>query len=738
MANEIDFLTSVNCAAGVLSPDTLRLHLDYLREQLRQRTRLLSSNGYGIIDSSDPKYNASSTTTKALWPVLASTGDYSQVTVYPGRAVTPVGDILELTSSTTVTIPGVYPGDVSLILAVYSDDDSGTRALTMDGQVVDVGTVVMTTITAVLRSTYEAYSDSDLQNMIVLGTVLWSDSTAPTLYTDYSQDYTWNRPWFSAYDVKHRNAVGTGTITDTNPHGLGLNDLAVGRLALYDQLTSSGMILSKDTSTPGIPGYLCVDEFATDSILTDSNGKATEDSWFSAPGRYYVKLSAIPNCVHGARLKSDTTVEYAIDWVKGTNIVLLVVNLKPASTIQIYYSRSEAGSISSSDSTSVTFTQCGSDELVVVNGTAKTNLLRLTATVRKYGSVPRELSFIAGTSGQIYVDPTVVLAFTELLLSANTVLAPDVSLPTAGKIGVGIVDLSTLSTTSAYFNVTGTNTSGETVDEIVSFDSSTWSTTDVPADYENSQQVHWTSQVFATLVSVTPLNTTTYPMTDVGSAKFIVFLKQDQALVKTAKLATAFWDGTAMTKLCDARRVLPVVKDGWYGYTSLHQASESIVGIDDILGTGNNSQLIVAEDFAQPLYLQSYTVEWDGTGKLDVPLINANLSSSSTIMRCYRSRAIPLKVSDSDLCRVVVMLFGGDPDVNVLGSVRAVYRKKDGTSAEAVFVPFTTDGTGSLFVGFVNVHWDSMAFVISGRCHGFAAYYVRPTVVDSTYVVVPV
>ena len=737
MATEIDFLTSVNCAAGVLSPDTLRLHLDYLREQLRQRTRLLSNNGYGIIDSSDPRYNASSTTTKSLWPVFASTTDYSQVTVYPGRAVTPVGDILELTDSITITIPGVYTGDVSLILAVYSDDDSGTNALTMDGQIVDVGTVGTTTVKAVLDSTYASYSDSDLQNMVVLGTVLWSDSTSPILYTDYSNGYTWNRPWFSAYDTKHRNSIGTGTVTSTNPHGLGLNDLAVGRLALYDQLTSSGMVLSKDTSTPGIPGYLCVDEFATGSILTDSNGTVTEDSWFSAPGRYYVKLSAIPNCVHGARLKSDTSVEYAIDWIAGTNLVLLVVNLKPTSTIQIYYSRSDVGSIASSDSTSVTFTQCASNELVIVNGTAKTNLLRLTATVRKYGAVPRELSFIAGTSGQIYVDPTVVLAFTELALSANTALTPDVSLPTAGTIGIGIVDLSAISTTSAYFQVTGVDTAGDTVSEIVSFDYSTWSATDVPADYENSQQVHWTSQVFTSLTSVTPLNTTTNPMADVGSAKFIVFLRQDQALVKTAKLATAFWDGTAMTKLRDARRVLPAVRDGWYGYTSLHQASESIIGIDDVLGTGNNSQLIVAEDFAQPLYLQSYSVDWDGTGKLDVPVINANLSRSSTIMRCYRSRAIPLKVSDSDLCRVVVMLFGGDPDVNVLGAVRAVYRKKDGTSAEAVFVPFTTDGTGSLFVGFVNVHWDSLAFVISGRSHGFAAYYVRPTVVDSTYIVSP-
>ena len=87
---------------------------------------------------------------------------------------------------------------------------------------------------------------------------------------------------------------------------------------------------------------------------------------------------------------------------------------------------------------------------------------------------------------------------------------------------------------------------------------------------------------------------------------------------------------------------------------------------------------------------------------------------------------------------IVVLLFGGDPAVNEEGTVRIVYRTNGGARAEAVLVPFATDGSGSLFVGFVQAHWDSVAFVISGKCHGFAAYIVRPTVIQSQYIVVPV
>jgi hypothetical protein len=522
----------------------------------------------------------------------------------------------------------------------------------------------------------------------------------------------------------------------SNPHGLGLNDLAVGRLTIYDQLTSSGMILSKDLSTPGIPGYFCLDQITPDMIKTDVNGDVTAVSWFSRPGRYYIQLSAMPNSIHG--VVDANGVEYAVDWIKGTNVLLLVIDQKPTVQLNAYYTRSNAGSISKADGTSVTFTQCSDYELVIVGGQAKTAINRLTAPVRQYGDVPRELIFQVGASGQVYVDPTIVVPFTDLALSANQKIPSDIKLPSYGHVGIAMVDLPKLSTTVAYFLVEGIDVNGSDLSEIVYFTASNWDAPDPEPDFESPTQVHYTTNVYATFTGVTPLDTEDRSMIDVGNAKFAVFLKQDQARAKTVRLATAFWDGKSLRRLLDARRLLPVVRDGWYGYTSLHQAAEAIPGIDEALGVGNGSLLIASEDFAQTNYLAVQSVEWDGSGLLNVPVIDQNLSNSDKILRCYRSRTIPMKVGDADWTRLVVVLFGGDPNVNIYGAVRVVYRDRVGNRVEGVLKTFAQDGSGTAFVGFVNAPWNSVSFVISGKCHGYAAYFVRPSTVDQQYVIEPV
>lgn len=731
-----DLLASINCAPGVLSPDTLSRHLSFLKEALRERTRILSNNGFGIIDSSDPRYDNSSSI-KPLW-VAAQADDYSKIVVYPGRAVTPNGDVVELVEPTTVSIPGTYRGAESVIIIQYEEVPSGYNSLTIDGQIVDIGAVSQAGVSSILVSSYEALTQDELDNIVVLGTVLWSDSAAPALYTDDSNGYFWNRPWFSSADTVHRSMVGSGNVSEVNPHGTGLNDLSVGRLTIYDQLTSTGMILSKDLSTPGIPGYLCVDQVTADSILIDTNGDVTSVSWFSRPGRFYVKLSAVPNCIHGVVDSNGT--EIAVEWIKGTTVVMLLVNVKPTNVLSVYYTRSDAGSISRSDTTNVTFNQCSQDELVIVGGQAKTAISRLSAPVRRYGNVPRELSFQIGSSGQVYIDPTIVVPFTEVTLAANQKIPGDIKIPSQGHIGVSIDNLgqSFMNTTLISFLIEGTDPSGSDISEVLVFDKNNWDFPLIPADYENPLQVHYTTKVFASFHGVTALDTSDYPMTDVNNAIFAVLIKQDPALSKTARLATAFWDGQSMQKLVDARRVLPVVRDGWYGYTSLHQASEAIPGIDDALGEGNSAQLVFAEDFAQPTCLAAHTVEWDGSGLLSVPVIDPALANSSSVLRCYRSRQIPLKVGDADWTRVVVNLFGSDSAVNKYGSVRIVYGDRVGNRGEAVLKPFDRDGSGTVFVGFVNTPWNSISVVVSGKCHGFAAYFVRPSTVDQNYVLVPV
>lgn len=158
-------------------------------------------------------------------------------------------------------------------------------------------------------------------------------------------------------------------------------------------------------------------------------------------------------------------------------------------------------------------------------------------------------------------------------------------------------------------------------------------------------------------------------------------------------------------------------------------------GIDNVLGVGPRAQLIVAEDFEQPNIIAGDTVEWDGRGELNVPVIDPNVSNSNHIVRCYRSRQIGLKVNPAEWTKIVVVLFNADSRISKYGAVRIVLQRANGSRGEAVLKAFDDDQTGSIFVGFVSASWESVGFVISGHCRGFAAYFVRPELNIADYYV---
>lgn len=731
--NDPSLLSTLNTAAGVLTPDALSRHLSYLTESLRERTRFMSNNGYGIVDALNPKYNDSGSA-RPLWPVL-NAGDYSKVTVYPGSAVTPRGDVITLNEAVTVTLTGISRGSETLVYAQYTEVQTDEIALTTDGQTMSVGFEPKTIVsTALLNEYYDSnlFTGDVLDRTVVLGVVIWSDSDVPLLLTDTSNGYSWNRPWFSACDIEHRSYIGSGTPTVSNPHGLGLNDLAVGRLKPYDQLTNSGMILSMAKSVPGIAGSICSDVFAPTSIKLDTNGEITKRSWFSRPGRLYVELTALPNVIFRAYVGDQ---EIAIDWIAGTRFVLLCLDSRPSSDLTITYCRTATGAVQKYDNTSIVFSAVADDDIVITGGLAKNALLRTTVPVRKYGSVPRQLTFHAAANGQVYVDPTIVMAFTEVLQSANVRYEIDTSIPSPGRVGIALTDMPANPAATVSFKVEGTDADGVAQEEVLTFDYSSWTDTAVPADYEEPKQVHFSDKIYASVDAVTALDTAEYGMDNVGAALFAVLLKQEATYAKTAQLASAFWDGTKLTNVVDERRVLTVVRDGKHGYTSVHQAAEVMPGIDNVLGVGERAQLVVAEDFLQPTVIAADTIDWDGRGELNTPVIDPKLAYSDLVERCYRSRQIPLRVNPAEWTRLVVVLFGANQDYTKKGAVRIVLRRANGDRAEAVLVPFEDDNTGSLFAGFVNGAWESVAFVISGRCRGFAAYFVHPTNVDSQYVV---
>lgn len=726
-------LATLNCDFSVLSSDNLAQHLTFLKDSLRLRTQLLAANGYGIVDSEDPRMLLSDEV-KPLWPTFSAAG-YSIIDVSPGMAVTPNGDVIELTESTQVVVAGLSDNIESVIMLQYQETDSKTIGYSSDGISVAVGQEARTVLVSITKLEYldpNVTTADVLANSVVLGVIQWSNTEAPVIYTTQNSGYTWNRPWFSATDVEHRNRVGTGEVTSTNPHGTSVSDLAAGSgMHVYDHLTSSGMVLSRDSSVPGVPGALCYDTFDGSTILQDNTSTKTTGSWFSGFGVYYVELSQYPNVVHKAMDGAGN--EIALDWIRGTRICVLVTDMAVTS-LTVHYTSTPSLSVSSVSQSTIMFKQVVSPDLAISEGQAVTAALIPTVPLRKYSLVPREITFKLSAAGQVFADPNVILASRSVSGSAGVTLALGATLPVPGVVGVGLMGLPSLVSSACAFVITGVDVDGNSISDTLYFDNTNWSDCGaVPVTSEIPQQVQYTISVYASVTSIQVPNQGGYAAVDTGSANFIVLARADYANAKTTRLASGFWDGTALVNLRDTRRIFPVARDGIYGYGSLQQSAEVIPGVNNVLGLGNRAQLVAAEDFAQPMLLDATTVTWDGLGDLDVPVITEDTPSSDKILRCYRSRAIPLPVDPAIPLRLVVVLFGADPGVNTFGSVRVVGVHRSGRSKEGIMVPAVDDNTGSVFIGYDTLAWSSVSIVISGRCRGFAAYFIRPVDTDSTY-----
>lgn len=729
-------LASLNCDFSVLSADNLNAHLQFLKDALRVRTQLLSNMGGGIVDIEDPQLIVQSTI-KPLWPTF-SPDSYTTVNVSSGRAVTKAGNVVELSDySTPVSVAGTNGTVESVILLQYIEEDSGEIGYSSDGVAVDVGRVAVARLSSMSKTDFlnpTIMTTDILDDTIVLGVVQWSETVAPVIYTTQASGYVWNRPWFTPVDVQHRSQVGTGVVSSTNPHGIGINDLAAGAGShVYDHLTSSGMIWSKDSSVPGISGSLCYDEFADADIQRDNTGTKTASSWFSGFGTLFVELSQYPNVVHKAF--DQTGNEIAVDYIKGTRMCVLVTDTVPTK-VTVYYTATTSLSISSVTQNAITFRQVQTPDIVITQGQARTTVLLPTVPLRKYSTVPREIVFKMSTAGQVFADPSVVLASRGVAESAGDPILFTSTLPVPGVVGVGLMGLPRLAASYCAFIISGLDLAGAHVTETLYFDNTNYVDAGaVPAESEAPLQVQYTQQVFTLVTGVQIPATGDTAYESVGTATFIMLSRADYANAKTAILAAGFWDGLKLTNIRDTRRILPVVRDGYYGYGSLVQASEVVPGVNNVLGVGGRAQLLIAEDFAQPMFLDATSTTWDGLGHLDVPVIPSSLAVSDKILRCYRSRALPMRVDPAAPLRIIVTLFGADSVTNTLGCVRIVGLNRSGRVAEAIAVPAIDDNTGSVFVAFDTVPWTSVAFVISGRCSGFAAYFLRPESTEPNYFV---
>jgi len=729
---------TINPDSEALDSDKLSEHLQMLNEEVLIRSRLICSDNFGVISTTDPKiYNASSI--NPLWVALL--GQYA-CTVASGSAITKSGKLVTLGSASEVTLVSLVEGAYNVVFLQSELVSDSEHVMSSTGEQSITGSHYETHLKCLDLSSYNSMSVGSRENTCILAFVVFSASGNKLVLS--STYYTELRPWFSSVDREHRSRIGSGDVTETNTHGLGLNDLSSGGVKLYSQLTSTGMILSKDSSISGMPGYLCFDEYSATDIKVDNTGEVTKRSFFTGVGVYYLELNIYPNTICSVLGPADSQgnrYEYAVDHISGTRILVFYSSVRPGA-VSVYYTRSPTLSIVSETPSSLSFAQVDNQELVVASGEALSAVKNTSIFVRKYSGIPVNLRVQVTSSGELVLDPKVVLSAkrpNEISLVKQYV---NLEFTSPCYVGIGASKLGDASDLNVAVKLTGIDNQGLAAEEVLEFDQTTWAdTVDVVGTSENYKQIKYTSTSWKSLVSVEVVNDSTYPLVSCDPSGYIqAYAKLDPAKHKNTLIATAFWNGRELKRLEDVRRILPSIRDGFYGNTPITNIGELVAGVSEIFTSQDMArqriQVVASEDFQEPKYLNAPTVIWQGRGILDVDPLPETVVDSSLYTNVYRSRNIPLRKMPQDNLGLVVVLYNVDSTRINNGSVRVVVRD-DTVTSECALKLYANDYTKRTFIGYFTKNWKSVSFVISGKCQGFAAYYVNPTNFDTNLVVVP-
>lgn len=727
-----------NFRNAVLAPDMVATAFDAVDADLKDAIQVVTAgDGTGIVATAEPSASGS-----PLW-VSPVTDKPLLWDVSPGTAVTASGRFLTTTDIVQVSLVSIEQDAVNLVIIRPVSTPLGHYVVSSVGDVVDAGELETAEIGCItleaytnLRSTANSsvLGDINYEDIVVLGVIVWDISAGPIRYTAPTTEYPWLRPWFSAVDVTHRSKLGTGTVTDTNPHGLSLADLLLGESPIYDHLTSSGMLMSRDYSTTGIPGIYCYQRFLQDAVKIDNSGEITKESPYGGLGARYVLLNSYPNTIASIH-KVGTKREMCGSVIPRSNIVVFAREESINDSIDVWFYKTDSLSVTSSAQTSVTFSTMVNSDLVITKGQALSSVGNTTLQFRRYGNVPRSLTALVAPTGKLFADPYVVVPSTLVVEAQREQQSNQIELYAPSQIGVGVSYFAAVDTAYLAVRVSGTDVNGDAISEVVEFRGSSVEEASVGSSAESASQVVFAQATFYSLTSWEIVTDQAFAPAGLNfGCSVSVYAKTDIAKSKLAQVATMQWTGSAVTNVRDARRILPVVTDGEYGLTPITQAAESIGLASQVTAIAHHKiplKLICAEDFRQPKFLNITKCAWRGP-KLQTPVIKSIHALSTNNVDCYKSKLIPTVMSATYTFQVCVILFGNDVTAEQ-GSVRCIVRDWQDVEYETIMAPYSADSSNRTFLSYYNRPIRAVSFVISGTANGFAAFIAQDETPDAAY-----
>jgi len=537
-----------------------------------------SGAAFGILSPSDP---INATATSDPFYVERNANDSMRIDVYPGVCFSESGMRIALTAAVpSVEMARTTIGQQNVVFVehvVVEDEDTidKTRYNTTEARRTRIADETNTEPS--VRTILNVVSLTDWQSdtlfpperrrdivVIAFVTVVAADNTAGQQVTvDLSHTgLSVNRPWFSPVDIAHRAWVGTGS-SDT-PHNLGLNDLSQGALSLYDQLVNYGMIIGRDQDVPGVPGGICFETITATRLKTDTTGGVT-----GTLSQLYIELTRYPVRLLGCYSLPDPENEICVELMPHSNILLFHQDeIIPSGGMRILYTTVDAGEPlpDSLINDEVHVRQPNTTyELLIAGGRGHTEIQpkfidqfsnsRAKISLGTAPAIPKRYRVLVDEEGNLLTTPQHILCATKLDDIGTSVFAFETAMLGAARLRVGLQSVNLNASTVVTLRLAGTDTTGNSVTEDVTFDFTNYASPVVGTCTENHLNFQVTDTVFAAAASLTVVTRTA----DGPSTAVCVYAELDPTQTDVIRdacpLAEVMWDGGRICRIQDARPI---------------------------------------------------------------------------------------------------------------------------------------------------------------------------------------
>lgn len=418
---------------------------DSLVVELLERLRLTFASidptraGHGIVDAEDPA-TATPTSGRAL-AVSVNVANPTTVDVNGGVAVCPNGErIIIPTIQTQIPLANLAGNVRNVVYLYFAEQDSPDTALTHADTLVSLRYERLSNARDYIRSLsitdYLMLTSAETSKVVPLAVVsVEVTGTGNTLIVDMGTTLlSGNRPWFTAVDLRHRQQLGTGVPTQTNPHGTALSDLsATAGKTIFQLMLEHGMIVGKDLDIAKVPGFICSEIVQPSAVFVDTTGAFT-----GVIGARYFRLSRFPvNLLDATNALGNR--DYALARLPNTNICFMNPN-EPwdgSATTILYTAVSAAEPPATLNPISMTLRQPQStEEAMIAGGVGLSLISQPTLSFADAGQVPAIYVAYVGSDGRVDKYPQVVV--TQRKLSEVGGALQTITIPAKGRARVRI------------------------------------------------------------------------------------------------------------------------------------------------------------------------------------------------------------------------------------------------------------------------------------------------------------